>query len=531
MATIADYFNNKTLQLMQETFTTVIGEDVCICTPDGRSLLDGKDNTRQRLRMTVPVKVDDETIGLLALREPAMGSAEAALLAAGDRGRESAPKWIADFLKLMAAMISSLCGRQRALRLRVEELSTMYRLTAEFTGQSELQAVLTTVAATVVELLRAKACTIRLLSEDGKELQIKAANNIDDEHLVHGAIPLEQSKIDQEVITTKRMVFIPDLEKDSRVLFPDGARAEGLVSALCVPLVYRGSALGVIRLYRPDTYRYDRFEHALMFAIAAQAAAAIVNARLYERAVSAANMKRQIRLAAEVQRQMFPADVPRLKGIDIAASYIPCFELGGDFYDFIDLGDVGATGVAVGDVVGKGIRASLLMASARASLRAHTANVREIPDILDLMNRGLCAECMAADFVTMFYGVLDPAAMCLTYANAGHTPAMLYRRGQAQRLMVGGGVLGVEAKWKWMQDRVHLERGDMVLIFTDGLPDATNFQDEAFGLDRINEAALLSINEGLDAGGIVKNIAWHMRRFTGLQTSLDDLTMVAIKVQ
>ena len=529
MAVISDFFNNKILRHMQETFTEVIGARVCICAPDGRCLFDdGLVAAPQRLYLKVPVKIEEEVIGLLALCEalPAAGPSARAPAGAAD---SPTPKWVSNFLKLMAGMIASLCNRQRTLRLRVEELSTMYRLTAEFTGQRDLKTVLTTAAATVVEMLGAQACTIRLLSDDGKHLRIMAANNIDDEHIVHGAIRLEDSKIDQEVMSTKRMVYIPDLEHDSRVLFPEGARAEGLISALCAPLVYRGATLGVIRTYKSHAYRYDRFEHALIFAIAAQAAAAVVSARLYERAVTADKMKRQLRLAAEVQRQMFPANEPELDGFDISAVYVPCFELGGDFYDFINLGS-NRTGIAIGDVVGKGIRASLLMASTRAALRAHAANVSDIPTILANMNRGLCAESAACDFVTMFYGVIDPAEMSLTYANAGHLPPLLYRRGEHCRLTAGGGVLGVRADWQWQPGRLELLPGDTVLIFTDGLAEATNFQDEAFGTARINQAVLAAVADGRDAHGIVQHVLWEMRRFAGLQTRLDDLTMVAVKV-
>ncbi len=529
MAMIADFFNSKTLQLMQETFTTVVGTQVSICAPDGEPVLPNGDRAdEKRLYLNVPLRLEGDVIGMLVMHDPPPVAVAAERSMVGLPGAP-APKWITDFLKLMAAMLSSLCKRQRAVRLRVEELSTMYRLTAEFTGQRELKSILATVTDTVVQLLEAQACTIRLLSDDGAHLEIQAANIIDDDRLVRAPIRLQDSKIDQEVISTKRMLYIPDLERDSRVLFPEGAKAEGLVSALCTPLVYRGVALGVLRTYKNEPHRYDRFEHALIYAIAAQAAAAIVNARLYQQAVTAANMRRQINLAAEVQRQMFPAGEPQLPGFDIAAIYVPCFELGGDFYDFIDQPG-GGVGVAIGDVVGKGIRASLLMASTRSALRAHAANVHEIPAILASMNRGLCEESAPCDFVTMFYGVIDPDKMSLTYANAGHTPPLLYRKQEYSRLTAGGGVLGVAADWQWQEGTVALRPGDTVLIFTDGLVEAMDFHEEAFGIDRINQAVLAGLADGRNAHDILQHVLWEMRRFAGLQTRLDDLTMVAIKV-
>jgi len=530
MATIADYFNSKTLQLMQETFTTVLGAKVCVCAPDGQCVLrDALDPDPPQQYLKVPVKLEEEVIGLLVLCEQ---PPEMAGLAGADAHEADlrAPKWITDFLKLMAAMLASLCSRQRALRLRVDELSTMYRLTAEFTGRRELSSVLTTVAATVVELLDAKACTIRLLTEDGKELRMTAANNvIDDAHLVRGPIRLEDSKIDQEVITTKRMVYIPDLEQDSRVLFPEGAKAEGLVSALCTPLVYRGAALGVVRAYKATAYKYDRFEHALMFAIAAQAAAAIVNARLYERAVVAATMKRQIRLAGDVQQRMFPRVTPALPGMDIATVYEPCFELGGDFFDFIDLGDA-RVGLAVCDVVGKGVRASLLMASIRAALRAHAASIDDVSKVIHLVNADLCTMTEIADFATLFYGMVDAQERSITYVNAGHPATLLFRQGRAIELTADGGLLGVSTDWAWPSRHIALHPGDLLLAYTDGLTEVLNFQDEAFGCRRVVRAAEAALAQGMNANGVAQHVLWEMRRFAGLQTRLDDLTMVAVKV-
>ena len=152
-------------------------------------------------------------------------------------------------------------------------------------------------------------------------------------------------------------------------------------------------------------HRHLQFEVSLLQAIAAQAAAAIVNARLDEEAARAWTMRRQLRLAGEVQRQMIPANPPQIDGLDIAATYVPCFELAGDFYDFIDL-PPDNTGIAVCDVVGKGVRASLLMASIRATLRAHAAYLYSMSEIVGNVNRSLCADTQIGDFATMFYGVI-----------------------------------------------------------------------------------------------------------------------------
>ncbi len=513
MAAITDYLNSKTLKLMEQTFSTVLASPLRILDSEGIPVSEGDLLLGQSGAMQAPIKIHGSTIGFL--HQAGAGNLNA--------------KATSDFLRLLAAMISTMCARQRELRHRIDDLSTLYRLTAEFTGQYDVDEVLTRVTSVVVQLLGVKACTIRLLDDSGQKLMVKASDNLDNKNLITRPINLDDSKIDQEAIRTRKILFIPDLEKDSRVLFPEGARAEGLTSALCAPLVYKEQALGVLRVYSDHAEPFDRFDQALVLAVAMQAAAAIVAARLYEEALTAATMKRQIKLAAEVQRRMLPRHQPELPGYEIASLYSPCFELGGDFYDFIML-DESNLGVTVGDVVGKGIRASLMTASVRASLRAHAMHMYDITRIIGSLNQTLCEETDVADFATLFYGVLSTSGRRMTYISAGHPPVLLIRDGQSAQLPGRGGALGLEPEWTWEQHAIDLFPNDVLLIFSDGFPEAVNFNDEAFGADRMVDAANEAIDMGLDADGVGKHILWRLRNFAGLTTRLDDLTMVTVKV-
>jgi len=226
---------------------------------------------------------------------------------------------------------------------------------------------------------------------------------------------------------------------------------------------------------------------------------------------------------------MFPAAPPKVPGLDIYALYDPCFELGGDFYDFHKF-EAHNVGVAVCDVVGKGVRASLLMASIRASLRAHAANIYDMSEVLARVNRDLCADTAISDFATLFYGVIDAPRRRFTYANAGHPPPLLIRDGRCCHLTTGGGVVGVEPAMSWRHDSFELLAGDAILIYTDGLTEALNFQDEAFGPSRLEAAALEAVAGSANAEAAVRRVLWDLRRFTGLQKRFDDLTLVAIRV-
>jgi sigma-B regulation protein RsbU (phosphoserine phosphatase) len=494
-----------------------------IVLPDGR-LADAPGSSQEHAGLaeasfSVPIVVGSDTVGLLEL----VGSGPAT----PDSDRD--PAWVEEFLRLIAQVIGHLCEREQLLRSRAHDLAMLYQLTAEFTGEHKLESLLDLVAKTVVAIMGAKGCMIRLFNEERTELIAAAVWGLSEAYLKKGPIRVDRSRIDQEVLQTQKTVYVEDQRTDPRVLYPAEARVEGIASSLCAPMIYSGRVEGILRVYTGEVHKFNWFETALLEAIAAQAAAAIVNARLYEESLKGEQMQRQLTLAGEVQREMIPSSPPSIDGYDIGAVYVPSYELSGDFYDFISLPE-GNLGIAVADIVGKGVRASLLMASIRASLRAHAVNIYDMATVMGKVNRDLCADSIISDFATMFYGVLDTEAQKLTYSNAGHTPPILVRDGHTLRLTTGGTVLGIEGGIRYSTEAFDLKTGDVILAYTDGLPEAMNFQDECFGNQRVAEALKEAVAMDLSAEGIVRHVLWIMRKFAGLQRRFDDLTLVAVRV-
>lgn len=540
MAVLTDYLEVETLQPLQNAIVTVAELPIRFCAPDGTPLtaessLSGAKPRKparssakagpSKARYDVPILVAEEVVGRILVEsdDPTLDGTSAAA------GRAASSTRHVRLLGMMAAMVGRLCDREKELRARVRQLATLYRLTAEFTSRRDLTDLLNLVARTVVEVLKAKSCSIRLLSEDRKELVIKAVANLSKEYLSKGPILVSASQIDSEVLAKLQPLYIADERTDLRVMYPAEARREGIVSGLVAPLAYRGRSEGVIRVYTGRPHTFDWFEVSLLEAVAAEAAAAIVNARLYQEALHAANMRRALTLAGEVQRRMIPSEPPSAAGFQVASLYAPSYELGGDFFDFLPLPNENL-GLVVCDVVGKGVRASLLMASIRASLRAHAANIYEMSDVLARVNRDLCEDVLTSDFATLFYGVLDVRARRLTYCNAGHPAPILFRGGQVRYLSAGGIVIGVDCDARYAREAIDLKSGDLVLAYTDGLPEALNFRDEPFGIERIERAAQAAIEQGKPAEGMLRHLLWEMRRFAGLQTRFDDLTMLAVRV-
>lgn len=562
MPRLTDYLDVKTLQQLQDAFAMVARLPLRLCNTDGKYITkpsalklghaaqphpdaaaDGGAGTMDAVAESViaamdpavlaaggwcdvPVLVSEDVVGRIIL-----GGTEGSSRSHHPKPGEAAevPTAVLRYLGLMANVISRMCDREHQLRERVQDLAALYHLTGEFTSQRDLQSLLNLVASRVVEVLGAKACSIRLLSEDHKELVIKAVANMSDDYLGKGPILVSASQIDQEALSTLKPVYIADERTDPRILYPAQARKEGIVSALCAPFVYKGRPEGVIHVYTGKLHKFDWFEVSLLTAIAGEAAAAIVNSRLHAEAVSAASMKKALQTAGEVQRRMIPSEMPKLPGFEIGALYVSSYELGGDFFDLISL-PPDNLGIAICDVVGKGVRASLLMASIRASLRAHAANIYDMNTVMQRVNRDLCEDALTSDFATLLYGVLDVRNRRFTYCNAGHPAAMLLRGGKTTELSSGGMVIGIDPQADYQWESHELRGGDMILAYTDGLSEATNFADEQFGKERIEAAANVALGNGQSAQGIVRHVLWEMRRFAGLQARFDDLTMLAIKV-
>ena len=433
-------------------------------------------------------------------------------------------------LSMLSNNVARICYQEHILRERLGELGALYDLTGQLGGTEDLTETLAKLAKSIVEITNSKACSLRILNAESKELEIKARYGFSKTYLTKGSVKLSDSQVDSEALGGEP-VYIADMASDRRVLYQQEAKSEGLASGLVLGMVYKGEAVGVIHLYTGARHEFGRFEVALLRAVASVAAAAIENARLYSDWLQAKDMERQVHLAAAVQRQMIPQKAPEIAGLELAGIYVPCLGLAGDFYDYIDLPE-GNLGIAVADVSGKGVAASLRMASTRATLRAQVGTVFKISEVMRNVNEAFCRDVdpmdMVTPFVSMFYGVVDMGNGRLTYANAGHEPPLLLRDGKVVHLGEGGPVLGIDLASTYYEDVVELRAGDVMVICTDGLIEAMNFQFEQFGSKRVLEAAQAKLNDS--AEHIAKHLLWEMRRFTGLTERLDDITIVVAKI-
>jgi phosphoserine phosphatase RsbU/P len=204
----------------------------------------------------------------------------------------------------------------------------------------------------------------------------------------------------------------------------------------------------------------------------------------------AAIERRELDEALRIQRKLLPEIMPQLDGCELAASWQPASGVGGDCYDAISFGPT-RLGLSIADVVGKGIPAALLMSNLQAALRAFATASAPPSEICHLVNRILCGHIAEGRFISFVYCLIDADESAITYANAGHYPPILVRsNGSVERLTAGGAVLGIFPDGTYEQGRVALESGDRLVLYTDGITEATNAADEEFGEQRLIELAI-----------------------------------------
>jgi serine phosphatase RsbU (regulator of sigma subunit) len=563
---LTDFLDLSTLQEIQDSFTAVSGVHATIGDAEGNiitqlaptpeflrrqvTLAQAVGLSEENGEVVTPIMVNDQRVGTLRLSfNESNDSADLLQPMDADKLKMLSRRFNLDsdrilemrdelaraknhrpaavqFMFLMANAIARLCYQEYQLRQRMNELTAVYHVATLLADARDLQKVLNRTVKVVCEVMGTKAASLRLIDEDRDELVIKAVYNLSPQYLNKGPVRMSTAEIDQIALSASGYEYVRNMWTDPRVQYPQQSMREGIVSMLSVGLRYKGKSIGVLRVYTDEERAFSPLKIDLLKAVGAQAAAAIENARLVSEARDSEALEKQVAMAAEVQRRMIPTKPPQTPGLDLASVYVPCFALGGDFFDFITLPD-NNIGLAIADVSGKGLPASLIMATVRAFLRAQVDNVYYLYEVVRRINLMLCRDTKVDEFVTLFYGVLDATTRRLTYCNAGHPAAMLLRDRKVTELSSGiNMVLGIGADEEYKQFFVDLQAGDLLLLYTDGVTDAANFAGERYGRPRLIEAFTKG---GPSAESVAQHLLWDIRKFAGMAERIDDITMMVVR--
>jgi sigma-B regulation protein RsbU (phosphoserine phosphatase) len=236
----------------------------------------------------------------------------------------------------------------------------------------------------------------------------------------------------------------------------------------------------------------------------------------------------EIALAADIQRSFLPHNVPSVPGFDLAATSFPALEVGGDFYDFIPE-EEGKLGLVIADAAGKSVPAALFMALSKIIVRTNALTHEDAADVLKDSNEVIAAESSSGMFVTLFFGILNQKTGNLVYANAGHNPPLVFRAKDARFDTLGttGIALGIMEGSKYSQGQTTLGPGDILVMYTDGIVEAVNLQEEQFGGKRLR--SIIAGSPNLSPDNLLREIIQAVSIFSAGQQQFDDITAVVVK--
>jgi serine phosphatase RsbU (regulator of sigma subunit) len=295
---------------------------------------------------------------------------------------------------------------------------------------------------------------------------------------------------------------------------------------MCAPIIAKDETLGIIHL---DTTRQDRQftreDLKLLAAVTNQTAFAIANARLHRKLLLQERTERELQVARQVQESFLPRHLPEVAGMQFHAQVKAAQEVGGDFYDFIPL-EGGRWAIVVGDVAGKGIAAALLAARMSSAIREFALTEHEPRRVVAQVNDRLSAMEAESSFITLIFALLDPHSRTLELVNAGHPPPLLRRSSTGQVREIQSCVnfpVGVVSDTEFEPESVQIEPGDIVCLYSDGVTEAMNAQEQSYGHGRLKSVAAAP---AASAAQLMENILKDVHSFVGSARPSDDLTLV-----
>ncbi len=410
---------------------------------------------------------------------------------------------------------------------RTELLGLISKVGVTLLSSKGLDDTLSQVAALVFETVPAERCVIMLSDEteaDGMKIMVARLRGKEER--------IEEVRISttvmNEVMKNGKSVLTADAQHDPRYASQTMALL-GIRSVLAVPLsVSDTEVFGIIYADSPTDKSTFTEEHLnILTTLASVASIRVENARLLEERFERERMERELELAKEIQQSFQPSTPPVMDDYEFQGISFSCYEIGGDYYDFIAQHD-GQTLIALGDVSGKGTAAALLMSSLHASIHAQVAAKTSLYEMVKSVNLYLAENTPSNRFITLFIAELDPNTGILNYINAGHNPPLVGRAdGTVEQLASGGFPLGIMPMAEYEVGQLELQAGEALVIYSDGVSEAVNQKDEEFGMERLTE--VIRKNLKASASGIRDKVESALSSFTQTTPANDDITLVIVK--
>ena len=409
------------------------------------------------------------------------------------------------------------------------------KIGSAMTSLLNLDEILKRLVQTFMEDMFINTSSVMLLSSAGTEYQVYLADGERKQDV--DKIVFKRDEPLMEVIESEKRELtkydVIEGPKYKEVSESCAANFEALHASLMVPLVFQNQVTGLLNLGEKKSGKfYNREDIDLLHTLANQGAVAIENARLFQENLEKQRMEEELSIARDLQMSMLPAVCPEIEGFKIAALSTPAREVGGDFFDFIEMEEE-KVGFVIGDVTGKSVSGALVMSASRSVFRMLSEEQLSVGEIMIRANRRTKKDITSGMFVALLYAVLDAKDRTLSLCSAGQTQPihLSSKTGEAGLVETKGDTfpLGILEDAQYQETRVQLEPGDRLVFYTDGIVEAMNKQEEMFGFERLLE--VVQGARSMSADSLLKEILDRVNEFAGGAAQHDDLTVIIVSVE
>ena len=421
-------------------------------------------------------------------------------------------------------LVKNLENYSERMRRMLSEMGTLHEITHALESTDSLDSLLNYIMKKSQAVMQAEAASLMLVVEGANELEFKIALGPKATGVKPFRLPIGQG-ISGWVAKTGEAVLISDAYSDPR-FDPSFDKRSGFItkSMLVVPMIHKSKTMGVMSiLNRFDGLPFNENDKMLFTIFASQAALVIENARLLHSAIEKERLDKELQVAAEIQRLLIPQQIPQIPFLDISAAYIPCKEVGGDFYDIIQL-DENRFIFVIADVPGKGIPGAMVVSNMQATLRGFLEYSSDLLSVVKRLNEAIIRQTTADRFITFFIGLYDHRQSILTYINAGHNPPLVIdEKGNIRELSIGGIFIGF-TPWDYQSETIPFTTGNTFVMYTDGLVESMNEQEEEFGLAALKKLITTFHQNGSE--NLKNEIIRQVKNHIGVNPMEDDFTLL-----
>lgn len=422
--------------------------------------------------------------------------------------------------------VNQLEEENKRLKISVTELSVLNDIATAISSTQPINQIIDQIIVRCIKHLNVEEGTIVLWKPEKEDKPFQTMIRKQDTSKLRLPIRLD-NQLTGWMLKNKKPLLVNDFKADNRFKML-GDEELPFKSILSVPMTTKGKLIGLLTVFnKKGDNLFTQNDQKVLSIIAAQSAQVIESARLYEEEKALISLREEMRMAKNIQLNLLPKSIPKVEGYQIAAVNIPARDVGGDYYDFINL-ENNRLVFCLGDITGKGMPAAMLMANLQAALRSQTLVQNDCSKCINIVNKLLFRSTEPDRFATLFMGVLDSKLNNLEYCNGGHDQPLLFSKGNKPiGLEATGLLLGCFENSEYSIGEIKLQPGNVLVVYSDGITESMNESEEEFGLETLEQ--IVDKLQDKNANEILEDVLTSVKLHSKGVSQSDDLTLMIIK--